>query len=531
MVFSSSIFLFVFLPLVLLAYFCPLKHLPTGMKTTALGAVTLLLAAWLLPGEFPVSYLFIAAAVFFTGAMLFHPLRTITDTSWKNTVLLIASLIFYAWGEPVYILLLLFSIIFNHLMGLWVSVNRQKTGGKLIMILTVAVNVSLFFIFKYLGFACDNLNLILDGRLPSVNIALPIGISFFTFQALSYVADVYRGDVPVEKNPLKTALYIALFPQLIAGPIIRYRQIAGSLSCRRETFDDFAAGTIRFTVGLGKKMIIANACGYLADQAFAAPPEKMSVLLAYLGAFGYTFQIYFDFSGYSDMAIGLGRMFGFHFPENFNFPYIARSITDFWRRWHISLSGWFRDYVYIPLGGNRTGSKFRMLFNLLTVWLLTGIWHGANWTFICWGLGYFILLTIERAAGLNRKNPVAGWFYTMPCVIALWVLFRSPDIAFAFRYLKTMCFAGKLPYYLPEHLFLLKEYAWALTAGAVFSIPVIPNCRKHNFFIRKIMTSSGRKTFLMVLNTAAFTVLVLLLLLGISFVVKSTNNPFIYFNF
>ena len=275
------------------------------------------------------------------------------ERSTRNIILLCASLIFYAWGEPVYIVLLLLSIVVNWFLGLLVVPYSNTKTGKWIVALAVLLNVSVFFVFKYMGFVFKNLEMIGVCDLPTVKFILPIGISFYTFQALSYVIDVYRGDAACSKNPLDVGLYIALFPQLIAGPIVRYNSIAKELTCRNESMKNFASGAVRFTTGLGKKMIIANPCAYVADMAFDAAPGELTTLLAWMGAIAYTFQIYFDFSGYSDMAIGLGRMFGFHFLENFNFPYIARSITDFWRRWHISLSTWFRDYVYIPLGGNR----------------------------------------------------------------------------------------------------------------------------------------------------------------------------------
>lgn len=542
MVFSSSIFLFAFFPLVLLFYYSPLNKTKWTTQVFSLAAFLFLGVMYFSPKDIPVSCLLYGAVLLFALYMIYSVFRkdpdpaaaSVTETperSSRNLVLLIFSLIFYAWGEPVYILLLLVSILLNYGMGLWVGKHAQTTPGKWLVGVTVFVNVAIFFYFKYMTFVFSELNSAFSLNLPLKEIALPIGISFYTFQALSYVVDVYRGDVKVEKNPLKVGLYIALFPQLVAGPIVRYNTVAEELTNRKESWDDFSAGVVRFSTGLAKKAILANPCGYIADMAFNAPQSEQTVLLCWMGAIAYTFQIYFDFSGYSDMAIGLGRMFGFHFLENFNFPYIAKGITDFWRRWHISLSTWFRDYVYIPLGGNRSKSVLRVLFNLFLVWMLTGVWHGANWTFLCWGLFYFVLLMIERFTGLNKNPRFFCYFYTLPCVIAAWVLFRSETISEAWFFLKTMCGLTDAALFAPYNIFMLGEYAPFLILGALFSLPILPALKARNYYLDRIKNDTCRAAAEKCLTVVSFASIMFVFLLAVSFVVKSTNNPFIYFNF
>ena len=314
----------------------------------------------------------------------------------KNVVLLLFSLFFYAWGEPVYILLMLFSICMDYLLGLWMERVKQAPGrAKKVLALAVVLNVALLGFFKYADFFVENLNALTGLAIPALQIPLPIGISFYTFQAMSYLIDLYRGDVPVQRNIISFGTYVSLFPQLIAGPIVRMRTVVGELADRRENFDDFSSGVKRFVTGLGKKVLIANTVGAVWSQISAMEIRELPVLTAWIGLFAFTFQIYFDFSGYSDMAIGLGRMFGFHFLENFDYPYISKSITEFWRRWHISLSSWFKEYVYIPLGGNRKGFP-KQIRNILIVWLLTGFWHGASWNFVAWGLYFGVLLIAEK---------------------------------------------------------------------------------------------------------------------------------------
>ncbi|MGD8338870.1 MAG: MBOAT family protein, partial [Desulfobacterales bacterium] len=353
----------------------------------------------------------------------------------RNLLLLIASLVFYAWGESYYVLLMLVSILVNYLCGLMIDRYRGRQAARGFLIAAIAFNVLSISVFKYANFLVDNLNTLLSqigaGPIELAPIHLPIGISFFTFQAMSYAVDVYRRDAPVQRNPLNIGLYIALFPQLIAGPIIRYHDIAAQLIRRRVRLDDLSYGIERFVVGLGKKVLIANQVAIIADQVFSFPYETLTPGVAWLGVLCYTLQIYFDFSGYSDMAIGIGRMFGFHFLENFNYPYISRSIREFWRRWHISLSSWFRDYLYIPLGGNHRG-PLRTYLNLLIVFFLCGLWHGASWNFVIWGLLHGLFLVIERLGFekiLNRWWSPLRYLYVMLVVCTGWVFFRAENLS------------------------------------------------------------------------------------------------------
>ena len=387
MVFSSAIFLLMFFPLVLAGYYNP----------------------------------FIKTRVF------------------KNVFLLAASLVFYAWGEPVFVFNMLASIVVSWLVGL--GLEKYPDKRKAIIVIGTIYHVITLVIFKYLTFLAQEAGLLLHKDFSWIQIALPIGISFFTFQLMSYQFDVYYGKAKTQKNLLYVGLYTALFPQLIAGPIVRYQQVADEIGERRENWDDFAEGIRRFGYGLGKKVLIANYAAQIADNIFAMMPGERSVLTAWIGAIAYSIQIYFDFSGYSDMAIGLGKVFGFHFSENFNYPYISASVTEFWRRWHISLSSWFRDYVYIPLGGNRV-KHGRWILNMLAVWLLTGIWHGANWTFLVWGLFYFCLLMLEKETGFTKKLKGFSQVYTLVMVIIAWVIFRSNSLQEAFAYIYSMIPGG-----------------------------------------------------------------------------------------
>jgi alginate O-acetyltransferase complex protein AlgI len=468
MLFSSSIFLFLFLPFVLLVNFVLRRSRP-----------------------------------------------------WQNVFLLLASLLFYAWGEPWFVLVMLGSILLNFLLGLGIDRFRDRGHrAKLLVGLAVVVNMGLIFVFKYLNFIIREANAHLGLNLVQTHIVLPIGISFFTFQALSYVIDVYRRHGKAQTNPANVALYVALFPQLIAGPIVRYETVADQIENRVESVDHVFAGIMRFIQGLAKKVLLANTLAVVADRAFDSQPAALSVAMAWLGVLAYTFQIYFDFSGYSDMAIGLGKMMGFHFLENFNVPYISRSITEFWRRWHISLGTWFRDYLYIPLGGNRV-SRPRVFLNLFVVWLLTGIWHGANWTFIVWGLYYFVFIAMEKALGVNDRSPAFPWArhaYTLIVVCLGWVLFRSPNIRHACQYLTVM--AGRTPRGLidADAVFYLRENVYFFICAAICSTP----CGKWFSGLRlPYFVRVGMRILL-----AAF-----LLLASLSYVVKSGYNPFIYFNF
>ncbi len=474
MLFSSAIFLFVFLPIVLLGYY-----------------------------------------------VLFRGMRQA-----QNILLLLCSLFFYAWGEPRFLPVMLLSIVMNYGFGRWLHRLRAKKQylGKPIA-LAVACNLAVLFVFKYLTFTAESLNALGLGLTVPV-IELPIGISFFTFQALSYVLDVALGKTEVQRSLLDLGLYISFFPQLIAGPIVKYSDVAAQIRGRRENWADFSAGCVRFLTGLGKKVLLANELAVVADRVFSTDPAALSTPMAWLGSLCYAFQIYYDFSGYSDMSIGLGRMFGFHFLENFDHPYASRTVTEFWRRWHISLSTWFRDYVYIPLGGNRVERK-KHVRNLFVVWLLTGLWHGANWTFVAWGLFYFLLLYLEKYHGLAR-----GWYspfqrlYTLLCVDLLWMLFRADTLAYAGGFLLTMLGLNGTGRIDPLCGLYLRENALFLLLAALFSFPFAPWLRRNLDAWRPF----GRD-----LSPA----LDLLYAVGLSVVgalaaawlVKGTYNPFIYFRF
>ena len=442
----------------------------------------------------------------------FPPIRK--HRSISNLVLSLASLFFYAWGEPSFVLVMLGSIFVNWALGLLVDKFRNTKRAKAPLIAAVVVNVALLFVFKYLTFLLTNFNLLFNKNIDTLNISLPIGISFFTFQAMSYVIDVYRGHGKAQKNPLNVILYISFFPQLIAGPIVRYETVAEEINNRVETFEDFSSGVYRFLIGLSKKVLLANNLAVLADAAFDG--QKPTVLSAWIGALAYSLQIYFDFSGYSEMAIGLGRMFGFHFLENFDYPYVSRSITEFWRRWHMSLGTWFRDYVYFPLGGSRVDSKARLVFNLFVTWTLTGIWHGANWTFLMWGLLYFVLLTVEKLTGFDKKSGFFGHIYTMLFVVLGWVLFRSESIGNALSYMTSMFGIGAKLYdgYM---LTYLSSYKVFFIAGILACFPI------QKLFKDKINSK--------VYNCVSAAVLFVLFVLSLSFMVKGAYNPFIYFNF
>ncbi len=440
-----------------------------------------------------------------------QPFRT-----YKNLILLVFSILFYARGEPAFVLVMILSTTTNYTFGRLIDKYRNK--DKLFLWLAVLFNLGILFIFKYLCFTLNNIGWLINKDFSYIKIALPIGISFFTFQAMSYVIDVYKKKVDVQKNLFNIGLYISLFPQLIAGPIVRYETIEKEIENREETFDDFSDGTFRFIQGITKKVLIADNMAIIADCAFETNVLDLSMSMAWIGAIAYTLQIYFDFSGYSDMAIGLGRMFGFHFLENFNYPYMASSITDFWRRWHISLSSWFRDYVYFPLGGSRVNSKARHIFNLFVVWLLTGIWHGANWTFLVWGLLYLFLLVVEKQTGLDKKKAWWGHIYTMFFVIITWVIFRAENLTHAFYYLKTM-FLGYENMVLPKNISMITFIA--LATACAFSLPI------HELRIFKILNTKYEKTITFV-NTLA---VIILFVLTAIFICSSSYSPFIYFNF
>ena len=471
MVFSSMTFLFVFLPLLLAAYY-------------------------LLPAR---------------------------ARAWRNGVLLAFSLFFYAYGGPPFLLLMLLSIAVNYTGALWAAPGRRHPRAA--MALTTAADLALLGWFKYAGFFFSNLARVWPG-LPVPEVTLPIGISFFTFQGLSYVLDVYRGQARAQRNPLHVALYISLFPQLVAGPIVRYTTVAEEILTRRETVSGFSAGAVRFLFGLAKKMLLANQLGLMADEIFAVRPEFFTVSLTWLGAIAYTGQIYFDFSGYSDMAIGLGHMFGFHFLENFNYPYLSRSVTEFWRRWHISLSTWFRDYVYIPLGGNRC-SAARHIRNILVVWALTGFWHGAAWTFLAWGLYYALLLLGEKylwGRALERLPAPVRHIYALVLILLGWVIFRSESLTYAGRFISAMFGAAAGGWADGRSLYYLLQFRWELLLAIPASLPL------RDWALRRL---EARDTALsgLVLTWGPKAAALGLFALSFLRLVSSSYNPFIYFRF
>lgn len=470
MLFPSEVFLFVFLPLVLILYFGIFVHFKNG----------------------------------------------------KNVFLLLASLFFYAWGEPKHVYLMMGVILANWLFGMLVDYFRdEKKKAKMVLALMVITNLSVLGFFKYTNFAIHNLERLFSADWSFPQIALPIGISFFIFQAMSYVVDVYRGDGEVQANPLNVGLYVSFFPQLIAGPIVRYQTIAEQIKERKENFQDFSKGACRFIIGLGKKVLIANNVALVADEAFKlieGGQYQASVLMAWVGAISYTFQIFFDFAGYSDMAIGLGKMFGFHFEENFKYPYISASVSEFWRRWHISLQTWFRDYVYFPLGGSRVKTKGRLVFNLFVVWMLTGIWHGAAWTFFLWGFLYFVLLTVEKMTGIDKKMGWFGHIYTLFFVIIGWVIFRAESLSDLGVYLGAMFGRASGGLVDAGALAFIKQTQVYYIAAIICSTPVIAKLD------RKMKKYAWW-------NIGYVLVLAAMFVVTLTFIFNQSYNPFIYFNF
>lgn len=439
----------------------------------------------------------------------------------KNIFLLIVSLFFYAWGEPTYVFLMVGTILFNWLLGILVDKFRENKLIKIgLFIMLIAFNIGILGWFKYSGFTVLQINRFLGTSIPVPVVPLPIGISFFTFQAMSYVIDVYRKQGKMQLNPLNVGLYVSFFPQLIAGPIVRYETVAEQIEHRKENLQGFTSGVTRFCIGLAKKVLIANNMALIADKVFELIINgefQASVAMAWLGAISYTFQIFFDFSGYSDMAIGLGKMFGFHFEENFKYPYISKTVSEFWRRWHISMQTWFRDYVYFPLGGSRV-SKPRAIFNIFVVWLLTGMWHGANWTFIAWGLMYFVILTFEKLTGLAKKEYWWGHIYTMVLVIIGWVIFRSTGMGNAFLYIKAMFGIGAKGI-LDKAVFAYIAQNWLYFVFAIIgSMPIMPKIDKklENNKVWQVVYAVG---------------VVVCMVVSVSFICNNAYNPFIYFNF
>ena len=440
----------------------------------------------------------------------------------KNTVLLLSSLVFYAWGEPRYVIWMLLAITLGYIFGLLIERFKEKKRiSKLFMILSVASSLAMLGYFKYVDFFIGNFNAITGLSIPLLKIALPIGISFYTFQILSYTVDVYRGNVAAQKNPIDLAAYVALFPQLIAGPIVRYSDVAEQLKSRTHTLEKTVLGARRFMIGLGKKILIANILGELCDT-FRASDDK-SVLFFWLYAVAYSLHIYFDFSGYSDMAIGLGKLFGFDFLENFNYPYISASITEFWRRWHMSLGSWFRDYVYIPLGGNRV-SRMRHLFNIFVVWMLTGFWHGAAWNFIVWGLFFAVLLMVEKLWLLKclKKSRVLSHIYVVVLIIISFVIFDASSMGQAFSYIGSMFGAGGYPLVSTEFLYYLRSYGVVLILGIIGATPL-----PKKLWNRIAATGIGSN----IMTFAEPIALSALLLCCSAYLVDGSYNPFLYFRF
>lgn len=448
----------------------------------------------------------------------------------RNLILLCFSLGFYAWGEPKFIFVLLLSILVNYLAGIGISRFQGHLGAKLIFTACLAVNLGILFFYKYINFGIRIVNPIIQhftpfSVIPDISVALPIGISFFTFQGLSYVIDVYRKEVPVQKNPFYIALYISLFPQLIAGPIVRYTDIYQEIKVRKNALDDIASGAGRFIIGLAKKVMIADVLASVSDQIFSLPTNQLTLETAWLGAICYTFQIFFDFSGYSDMAIGIGRIFGFHFQENFNLPYISTSVTKFWRRWHISLSTWFRDYLYIPLGGNRRGNVY---LNLFIVFVCTGLWHGAAFTFLFWGLWHGCFLIMERI-GKRQKWTLSlpkgiHWLYTTLVIVLGWVLFRSSSMRHAAAFFLAMvgiCPKGfrqyGLVYYLDRQILFTLLLAMAVSLG-------LPG-RVIKYLEKRFPSIVPSVSYLRIIG------LWLLLISSMCMIVNGNYSPFIYFRF
>lgn len=452
----------------------------------------------------------------------------IVPRRFKNVVLLVFSLLFYGWGEPKYLALMIFSIVMDYSLGLWMHHflrNGRERSAKRVLILSVVLNLALLGVFKYTDFIIGNLNGLLGLAIPGLNLPLPIGISFYTFQAMSYLIDLYRGDVPVQKSLINFGTYVSLFPQLIAGPIVRMSTVSAELDNRRESAELFSSGVRRFVAGLGKKVLLANNIGAVWAAISAQDVTTLPVLTAWIGLIAFTMQIYFDFSGYSDMAIGLGRMLGFHFLENFNYPYIAVSITDFWRRWHISLSSWFREYVYIPLGGNRHG-KAKQLRNLLVVWMLTGVWHGASWNFVVWGLYFGVLLILEKFVLHRFLEKAPRWLlhlYTMLLVMISWGIFAFDSLGDGLRYLWALVGGWGAGLWNNAGLYTLYTNAVLLIVLILGATPLpMKLYRRAEGALRAKPVAAG---------IAEAVPLLVICVLSVAFLVDASYNPFLYFRF
>ena len=443
----------------------------------------------------------------------------VAPRKFKNFVLLFMSLIFYAWGEPKLLLLMVFTVFVDYTAGLFINKYSNKpVTSKTIFVATLVINLALLGIFKYANFVIDSINSVVGGKFDLLEISLPIGISFYTFQALSYVIDVYKKVVPVEKNLLNFTTYVVLFPQLIAGPIVQYKTVANELSKRQETVGLFSEGVWRFAVGLAKKVIIANQIGAIWTEIHSTP-ELLTAGKAWIGALAFTFQIYFDFSGYSDMAIGLGKMFGFNFLENFNYPYISKSITEFWRRWHISLSTWFKEYVYIPMGGNRKG-LIRQIFNILIVWMLTGLWHGASWNFVIWGLYFGLILVLEKAFLLKILQKTHAFFahlYSLLLIIFGWVIFECGTTSEIICFFKGMFGIG-VSLWNEETTYILCNSLLIFILAAICSTQIGKS-------IKEKLSGKFKNDYWKCATVA------ILLLLSVMFLAGDSYNPFLYFRF
>ena len=465
-------------------------------------------------------------------------LNFLVRKEFRNALLLFASIIFYAWGGVSYTAILIISILLNFLIGKLIASNLNNSKSKRYLIIGIVVNLGFLGVFKYANFIVQNINSLIESTgfsfsITNPGIILPIGISFYTFQALSYIIDVYKRKTPVQNKLVNLALYISLFPQLIAGPIVRYNDIAKQLSNRQNTRENFVSGIERFVLGLAKKVLIANQFALLADTAFNIAPDNLSTFVAWGGIVAYSLQIYFDFSGYSDMAIGLGRMFGFQFLENFNFPYIAKSIREFWQRWHISLSNWFRDYLYIPLGGNRKGN-YRTYFNLLIVFFITGIWHGASWNFVAWGMLHGLFMIIEKLGfdkTLEKLWKPLQHIYTIFIVMMAWVLFRAEDFTHAWGYFKAMYSYHSINNNIDViDVFLNNEIYFALI------IALISSTRFWVYFYEKAVLIVSKNRIQKNIAMGVWSFLVLIFVVGVmvistNYLVANSYNPFIYFRF
>ena len=441
-------------------------------------------------------------------------------------VLLLGSLFFYAWGEPVYVLLMLFSTLSDYLHGLAIGACRRKGTARIFLVSSLLINLGVLGFFKYTNFLIGTVNALGGWSVPLLDLHLPIGISFYTFQTMSYTIDCYRGEARVQRNLLDFAVYVTMFPQLIAGPIVKYRDVQDQLRVRKPDILEIAQGCRRFVAGLAKKVLLANQFGLLWESVKETPSGDLTVLGAWLGIAAFALQIYFDFSGYSDMAIGLGRILGFRFPENFRYPYVSRSVTEFWRRWHISLGSWFREYEYIPLGGNRRGLP-RQIFNILLVWMLTGIWHGAGWNFLIWGLWFALWLILEKVflgKLLERLPAVFGRVYTLAAVLVSWVFFSLEGTGRILGYLGAMFGAGSAGLAGREAVFALRENFLLLAVGAVAATPLAGSLARR-------MEGAGSGWGIALCRVLEKLILAGLLLASVVYIVEASYNPFLYFRF